>query len=104
MTKSAGVTSSNPLCSSGIKSHLKAEFAGAYKALGARGGVWGGVVSSALTAPRAGAVDQALVPGGGQGLNCNPEGDVHQKAPASRIDGAAENLITISLTATRGDQ
>lgn len=38
----------------------------------------GGGLVSALTAPRAGGVDQALVPGGGQGLNCNPEGDVHQ--------------------------
>lgn len=33
---------------------------------------------TALTAPHAGGVDQALVPGGSQGLNCNPEGDVHQ--------------------------
>lgn len=41
-------------------------------------GVGGGGLVSALTAPRAGGVDQALVPGGGQGLNCNPEGDVHQ--------------------------
>lgn len=38
----------------------------------------GGGLVSALTAPRAGGVDQALVPGGGQGLDCNPEGDVHQ--------------------------
>lgn len=43
-----------------------------------RGGWWGGLVS-ALTAPRAGGVDQALVPGGGQGLNCNPEGHFHQQ-------------------------
>lgn len=59
---------------------------------------------SALTAPCAGAVDQALVPGGDQGLNCKSEGDVHQLPPTSRGRDSAESLIMFSLRATRGEQ
>lgn len=44
------------------------------KKLDLSGGRREGGIVSALTAPHAGGVDQARVPGGGQGLNCNPEG------------------------------
>lgn len=39
----------------------------------------GGGYFSPLTAPRAGGVRQALVPGGGQRLNCKQEGDDGEK-------------------------